>query len=112
MSRLLFVFAKEQIMIPGGRYLDQAREVLADHRQSARDRLVRAGSLFWRAYAAHDLWPRQVVEQAEAVIRQLLALGRIDQTVAAMDEPAARRSCNDLAHFIRFCRRFDERHAA
>lgn len=112
MSRLLFAIAKEEIMIPGGRYLDQAREVLSRHNEPARDRLIQAGALFWRAYASQDLWPREVREQAEPVIRQLLAIGRIDQTVAAMDEPVARRSCNDLVQFIRYCGRYDQRHAA
>src|SRR5688500_13409698 len=99
-------------MIPGGRYLVQAREVLDNRKQPVRGRLSEAGMLFWRAYAAADLWPRELREQAEPVIRELLCLGPIGHTVAAMNDSTAQHACVDLVHFIRVAQRFDERHAA
>ena len=99
-------------MVAGGKYLAQARDLLMDNGLPIRHRLSEAGVLFWRAYAAQDLWPRELHEEAEPVIRQLLSLGPIGQTVSAMDERAARRACTDLLHFIRYTQRYDERHAA
>jgi hypothetical protein len=112
MSSRRFPSLQEQVMIPGGRYLAQARELLSQHNLSPRRRLSEAGVLFWRAYAAQELWPQELREQSEPVIRQLLFLGRIGDTVAAMDEAAVRRVCADLLHFIRYTQRYDERHAA
>ena len=84
-------------------YLSEARLAL-ESGAAARERLDRAGLLFWQAYVLQGgHWSRPLQRKADALLAKLLSRGLIKTTIAAMDDETAERLCDELAVFIEDC---------
>ena len=91
-------------MVQYRNFLLEAREVLHDDEFPVRERLARAGRLFWQAYVYQgSRWPRDIQEQGGALLTKLVSRGRIRATAESVDEKTAQVLCRELADFIDSC---------
>ena len=80
-------------------HLCKARIELHEGPGDDRERLANAAREFARALAARREWPMDVKAMAGSLRAKLTATGRVDETIAAMDEQALREVSDRLWRF-------------
>ena len=94
-------------MVQRGSYLAEARAVLDDHAKPMRQRLERAGKLFWRAYVFEgSQWPEPARRAAGRLLNELFAFGRISRTLTHVPDGRMTRIFDDLRALVDRCSHF------
>jgi len=85
-------------------FLDEVRDALADESLPPRQRLERAGRLFWHAYVYQgSRWSPQFQQAGGKLLTRLMSEGRVSKTVASMDARQVASMCRELARFVDEC---------
>jgi hypothetical protein len=88
-------------MVQYRNFLLEARDILQDKHMPVRDRLARAGRLFWQAYVYQgSRWSKEFQDRGGQVLTRLVSRGHIRATADTVDEPTAAALCREMMEFI------------